>query len=143
MHHQDTEYVGFWLRFAAAIIDTVILFVIIAPLLTIVYGPAYWLSERFIAGPADLLISWVFPAVAYIALWAIRGQTPGKMMIGARIVDARTGGRIGLGKAVIRYIGSFASFVVLCIGYIWVGFDPKKQGWHDHLAGTVVVRNVR
>lgn len=69
------------------------------------------------------------------------GQTPGKRVVGARVVDAETGEPVSVGKGIVRYLGYFVSMLGLFIGYLWVGFDPKKQGWHDHIAGTVVVRN--
>lgn len=62
------------------------------------------------------------------------------MAIGARVVDARTAQGISPGRAVARYLGYCASSIVLFVGYLWVGFDPRKQGRHDHIAGTVVVR---
>jgi uncharacterized RDD family membrane protein YckC len=62
------------------------------------------------------------------------------MVIGARVVDAETGERLSVGQALGRYLSYFLSVLGLFVGYLWVGFDPKKQGWHDHLAGTVVIR---
>ncbi|MFC6518537.1 RDD family protein [Undibacterium arcticum] len=62
------------------------------------------------------------------------------MVIGARIVDAKTGGSPSFAQHVIRYLGYFVSTIPFCLGLIWVGIDKKKQGWHDKLAGTVVVR---
>jgi uncharacterized RDD family membrane protein YckC len=62
------------------------------------------------------------------------------MAIGARIVDAKTGGKPSFKQEAIRYLGYFVSTFPLCLGLIWVGIDKRKQGWHDKLAGTVVVR---
>lgn len=134
------EYVGFWPRVGAALIDAIFLSFVTLPLLTVIYGLDYWTSESLVQGPADFLISWVLPAVFYIALWVSTGQTPGKMAIGARVVDAETGRNISVGKAIGRYLGYFISAIGLCLGYLWVGFDARKRGWHDHLAGTVVIR---
>jgi uncharacterized RDD family membrane protein YckC len=97
-------------------------------------------SERFIQGPADLLLNWVLPAVAVILFWNYRQATPGKMAIGARIVDAKTGGKPSTGQLIGRYFGYFVSSIPLLLGLIWVGIDQRKQGWHDMLAGTLVVR---
>ncbi|MEB0163493.1 RDD family protein, partial [Glaciimonas sp. CA11.2] len=72
--------------------------------------------------------------------WTTKNATPGKMVIGATIVDAETGEPPSLKQHVIRYIGYYLSAIIFCLGFIWVGFDRKKQGWHDKLAGTVVVR---
>ena len=55
------------------------------------YGRAYWSGARLVQGPVDFLLSWVVPAVVVVWLWVARQATPGKMAIGARIVDAETG----------------------------------------------------
>lgn len=138
--HVDLEYVGFWLRVGAAIIDTLLISIIIFPLLWAIYGPVYLTSDRLIQGPLDFLISWVAPAVAVVLFWIARQATPGKMAIGARIVDAKTGGRPTNLQLVVRYLGYYVAMIPLFVGIVWVAFDPRKQGWHDKLAGTVVVR---
>ena len=78
--------------------------------------------------------------VAIIAFWLLKQATPGKIAISAKIVDAKTGGEPSIGQYIIRYIAYFLSTIPLCLGFIWVAFDSKKQGWHDKIAGTVVVR---
>jgi len=140
MNQPELEYVGFWPRLGAAIIDSLLMLVIVAPVVTWIYGPAYWLSDVFIRGPADFLLNWVLPAVAVVLFWVYRQATPGKMVISARIVDARTGGKCSTGQLIGRYLGYYVSILPLCLGLIWVGIDPRKQGFHDKLAGTVVVR---
>lgn len=136
----DIEYAGFWSRVGATLIDTVILMIVSVPLLLAFYGTSYWENTSFVAGPADFFISYVLPAVAVILLWIKLSATPGKMAIGATIVDARTGGKPTNGRFLIRYLGYFVSTIPLFLGLIWVGIDPRKQGWHDKMAGTVVVR---
>ena len=137
----DLEYAGFWSRTGAALIDSLLVFIFTLPLLLAVYGMSYWEDASFIKGPADLIISWVLPAVACILLWIAMSKTPDKMAIGAEIVDSRTGGTPTAGQFIIRYLGYFVAMLPLGLGIIWVGFDPRKQGWHDKMAGTVVVRN--
>ena len=143
MQSQDLEYVGFWPRVGASILDTIILVIITSPILIAIYGWAYYTDEStpLIAGPADFLVSWVFPAVAVIMFWLYRQATPGKMAVSARVVDARTGKSLSVGQAIGRYLAYFVSALPQCLGIIWVAFDPKKQGWHDKLAGTVVIRS--
>jgi uncharacterized RDD family membrane protein YckC len=136
----ELEYVGFWLRVWAAIIDTVLMLIICVPLLSWIYGADYWIADGFIRGPADFVINWVLPAIAVLLFWIYRQATPGKMAISARIVDARTGGKPTVGQLIGRYLSYYVSIIPLLLGLIWVGFDPRKQGWHDKLAGTVVVR---
>lgn len=142
MNEQNIEYAGFWLRFGAAIIDTILILVITFPLLIAIYGWDYFGTENtgWIAGPADFLISWVLPAVATILFWMYRQATPGKMLLSVRIQDANTGAKLSVGQSVGRYLGYFVSTIPLGLGLIWVAFDKKKQGWHDKLAHTVVVK---
>ena len=136
----NLQYAGFWVRTGAAIIDTLLVCIIVFPILTAIYGSAYWSSDRLIQGPADFLLSWVAPAIAVVLFWIARQATPGKMAVGARIVDARTGDKPTNGQLVLRYLGYYVAMLPLFIGIIWVAFDPRKQGWHDKIAGTVVVR---
>ena len=137
---EDLEYVGFWARTGAMLIDTILLSIVIYPLLTLFYGEAYWLSQRFIVGPFDFLLSWVFPAVAVILFWMKMQATPGKLALGVKIVDAKTGNPASTGKLVIRYFAYALSMVVVGLGFLWIAFDSRKQGLHDKIAGTVVVR---
>jgi uncharacterized RDD family membrane protein YckC len=142
MNTVQPEYVGFWARVGAAIIDTILAMVIVAPLLTYFYGAEYWIrTGSLIAGPADLLLNWILPAIAVILFWIYRQATPGKMAIGAKIVDAKTLGKPSTGQLVIRYLGYYVSIIPLMLGILWVGFDARKQGWHDKIAGTLVVRS--
>jgi uncharacterized RDD family membrane protein YckC len=140
METEELEYVGFWPRVGAALIDTVLLLFITIPLVTAVYGRQYWSSTDWIRGPADFLINWVLPAVAVVLFWIYRQATPGKIAIGARIVDAETGAKPSTRQLVIRYLGYYVASIPLLAGLVWVAFDPRKQGWHDKLAHTVVVR---
>jgi len=137
----EVTYGGFWRRLGATIIDSVIMMAITVPLLWWIYGSEALLSEdTLIAGPADILISYVFPIVATVLFWKYRAATPGKIILGLRIVDAKNFGPITTGQAIGRYFAYFVSTIVLFIGFIVVAFDSRKQGWHDQLAGTVVIR---
>jgi uncharacterized RDD family membrane protein YckC len=141
----ELEYVGFWPRVWASLIDTVLVMLITAPLAKIVYGKGYFSYDYGMAvqGPGDFLITFVLPAVAIVLFWSFKHATPGKMMIGATIVDEKTGGPPALGQHIIRYLGYFISIFPVFLGLVWVAFDKKKQGWHDKMAGTVVVRRKR
>ena len=68
MELRDMEYVGFWPRLGAAIIDAILVSAITLPVLTLIYGSSYWTSDKFIYGPADFIISWILPAIAYVWL---------------------------------------------------------------------------
>jgi uncharacterized RDD family membrane protein YckC len=137
----ELEYAGFWIRVGASIIDSIIMLIITVPLLIWIYGVQDFLaSEQLVSGTADFLLSYVFPAVWTVAFWVVKQATPGKMLLGLRIVDASTGDRISTGKAIGRYISYIPSTLVFGLGFLWVAFDDRKQGWHDKLAGTLVVR---
>ena len=141
--NHDVKYAGFWIRVWTSIIDTILIGIITIPMLLAIYGTQYFESEKIIEGPMDFLISWVLPAIAVITFWVYRAATLGKMAISSKIVDAQTGGQPSTGQFVGRYFAYFISALPLGLGILWVAFDKKKQGWHDKLAGTVVVRKKR
>ena len=151
------EYVGFWARVAASLVDTVLSAVVLSPIISALTkdttplptdlsaGSIEALTSALLAsltpaGPLDALLSYGLPAAAVIAFWIARQATPGKMLIHARIVDAGTFGKPSAGRLLVRYLGYYVSLFALGLGFFWVGWDPRKQGWHDKLAGTVVVR---
>ena len=133
-------YAGFWRRVGAGLIDSILWGLIAVPVIWATYGPGYFESDALIAGPVDFLVSWVFPAFGTILFWIFKGATPGKMAIGARIVDARTGQHPTTGQFIGRYLAYFVSMLPLGLGLFWIAWDARKQGWHDKLAGTLVVR---
>jgi uncharacterized RDD family membrane protein YckC len=139
----NIEYVGFGARAVASLIDSILLLAILAPVLYWLYGPGYFLETETVHGPADVLFNWVLPAVAVIVFWIYRQATPGKMIVGARIVDATTAQVPSTKQLVGRYFAYYVSLIPLGIGFFWVAFDDRKQGWHDKLANTVVVRTRR
>lgn len=137
----EQEYAGFWIRTGAAIIDSILLLIIIMPLLTAIYGTDYWQSVVFIQGSWDVLLNYILPAIAVIVFWVYKSATPGKMLTKLTIVDAKTGGKPTARQFIVRYLGYYVSMIPLFLGIIWVGIDKRKQGWHDKLAGTVVIRD--
>ena len=78
--------------------------------------------------------------MATVLFWKYRAATPGKMMLKLKIVNASDFGAMSTGQAFGRYFAYIPAALVLCIGFLWVAFDARKQGWHDKLAGTVVIR---
>ena len=142
MQEQRLKYAGFWIRTGAALIDTVLIVAISFPLLVWIYGWEYFDMDQtgWIAGPADFLISWVLPAIAVIIFWIRKQATPGKMAVSAKIVDAASGNPPSAGQCIGRYFAYFVAGLPLGLGILWVAFDKRKQGWHDKLARTVVVR---
>ena len=137
---EEFQYAGFWARFGAQVIDTILIAAVTVPLLHFFYGPYYWYMEGLVAGPTDFFLSWIVPAGAVILFWKYRQATPGKMVISARVVDAQTGLPPSTPQCIGRYLGYFVSALMLGLGFIWIAFDSRKQGWHDKLAGTVVIK---
>jgi len=135
------SYAGFWRRTLASLIDTLWMMLLITPLLVYFYGWEYFdpYQSPPVDGLADVLLTWVAPAVAVILFWRSKQATPGKMALHARVVDARTLQAPGTGQLLIRYLGYFIATLPLCAGLIAVAFDARKQGWHDKLAGTLVI----
>jgi uncharacterized RDD family membrane protein YckC len=121
------KYAGFWIRFVAWIVDTIILGVIGGVLALLIDDPA-----------AQFSLGTVIGLIYTVGFWTLEGATPGKMAIGARIVTVE-GNEIGFGRALLRYIGVFISILIFFIGFIMIGFTKEKRGLHDYIAGTVVV----
>ena len=85
----------------------------------------------------------VVSIVYYVLFTYIRGQTPGKMLLGLH-VENEDGNKPSLKQVLLReVIGKAISTLVLLIGYLWIFWDPKKRGWHDHIGGTYVVKRNR
>ncbi len=136
----EVSYVGFWTRFAASIIDTIILIMITFPILFLIYGGEYFYSGESVQGWLDVIISYVFPILAIILFWLYKSATPGKIALLAKVVDEKTGNKLSVKQAIIRYVGYYISLLPLGLGFLWIAMDKKKQGWHDKLAGSVVIR---
>ena len=79
--HESTEleYVGFWARTGAALIDSILVMIVVLPLLYAIYGAAYWDSTAMVMGPADFIINWLLPAAFVLALWIKLSATPGRV----------------------------------------------------------------
>jgi Predicted membrane protein/domain len=123
------EFGGFWLRVAAYIIDVTLLG-IVGVILSSALGAA-----------GQAMGALIFIAY-FIGLWGTTGQTIGMMLLGLHVVRNLDGGKITWSNAVLRFVGLFVAFACLYIGVIWVAFDSRKQGWHDRIGGTVVIRKV-
>ncbi len=96
------------------------------------------MGQMFLAIGIILLVQ----ALYFVILWTWRGATLGQMALGVEIRNEADGRRISFGRSLLRYLGYLISSWILGIGFIWVAFDRRKQGWHDKIAGTVVVRRM-
>ena len=127
-------YAGFWRRVGATIVDSLIYSVLLA----LIFGPGYVDSSAL---SFEGIISNAIALILTIVLWIRYMGTPGKLLLGCQVVDADTGEPITVKQALIRYLGYFVSIFTLGVGFLWVAWDKRKQGFHDKMANTVVVYN--
>jgi uncharacterized RDD family membrane protein YckC len=142
-------YGGFWIRVVAAIIDAILLRVVVAPVGMIfgglglaggMMGGIPHLGMGLLGGAVTIVLlifgSWLYEAFLESSSYQ---ATLGKMIFGMKVTDLN-GNRISFGRATGRHFAKWISGMILCIGYIMVGFTERKQGLHDLLAGTLVRR---
>jgi len=118
---------GFVIRVAAALIDGILLG-IVGGILNQIFGTGAGGGLGTLASIAYLLY-----------FWTTTGQTIGHKVIGYKVVK-EDGSTLDVTTAIIRYVGMVISTICLGLGFLWVSWDPQKQGWHDKLAKTYVVR---
>ncbi|BCV67034.1 hypothetical protein TUM17387_23930 [Shewanella carassii] len=134
-------YIGFWERFTANLLDNIMLFFITLLLLLLLYGIGLISTELpNITTLFFYILSYLLPITLVVLFWHYKSATPGKMIFSIIIVDAKTLQKPSIIRLIVRYLGYIPSSLVLGLGYLWVAFDPRKQGWHDKLAGTLVIR---
>ncbi len=141
-------YGGFWWRVLAYFIDWVVLYIIMTIVMTIFGlgmtvpfmafeqnpGAMFGLGLSIVGG--SLVLNWLYFAFLESSPWQ---GTVGKLAIGLVVTDLN-GNRISFGRATGRYFGKILSSMILCIGYIMVGFTERKQGLHDIIASTLVYK---
>jgi len=147
------HYGGFWRRMMAFFIDKIILFVtsvfiLFVGMLTLSLGflsdYSELLPERLLEVSMTFMLLY-FLIIAFISMFyftyfhGTTGQTFGKMILGLQVVQS-TGEKMTLGIGFLRWVGYLISGMVFYLGFIWIAFDRKKQGWHDKIAGTIVIQ---
>ena len=136
---EDLQYVGFWARFWASVVDIVLFMMILYPIFYLMYGNAF-MSRAADFSLVNTFVGYLLPFIAVLVLWHYKSATPGKMFIKAKIVDATTLEKPTTKQFIIRNLGYYVSLLPLGLGYFWAGWDAKKQAWHDKLAHTVVIQ---
>ena len=128
------QYAGFWLRVIAILIDGLILGVIGAVVGAVVGVPA---TPGFSAINVVLIaVNWLYFTLSESSEWQ---ATIGKRALGLKVTDEH-GNRIGFGVANIRYWSKILSCLILFLGFVMVAFTARKQGLHDLIAKTLVMR---
>ncbi|MCL4303382.1 MAG: RDD family protein [Anaerolineae bacterium] len=145
---QTVQVIGFGRRFLAYLIDAILLSVV-GNVLGLVVGLAIGVAGAAAGGSSDEVgaaaqlvagcLGFLLGAIYYIGFWATTGQTLGKMALGIKVIGV-DGTPVSWGTAAMRYLGYLVSGLVLALGFIWIAFDPRRQGWHDKIASTYVVR---
>jgi uncharacterized RDD family membrane protein YckC len=119
---------GFWIRMAAGLLDAALIIIVIAILANTGLGRPFRPPMAFIL------------ALAYFAgMWAWKGTTVGGIVLKLQVLRY-DGGQVSFAVALVRGLAAAFSAVALFLGFFWIGWDPDKQGWHDKIAGTVVVQ---
>jgi uncharacterized RDD family membrane protein YckC len=144
------RYGGFWRRWVALLIDKFILYIMYSILIVLelrIFPPSPYARHPDIQAGiggnmgrylfSHCLISMIISMVYFTYFHGAIGQTPGKILLKLQVVGT-TGKRLTYGIAFLRWIGSIISSLPLFLGFLWVAFDSRKQGWHDKIAGTVV-----
>jgi uncharacterized RDD family membrane protein YckC len=124
---------GFWVRTFAYIIDAIGVGIVSGAIASIIGGGP--------TGNASTGLNLLFGLAYFCYFWSAQGggQTLGMRALNVKVVRT-DGSALTLTQALIRYVGLVVSFICLFIGVIWVAFDADKQGWHDKIAGTYVIR---
>jgi uncharacterized RDD family membrane protein YckC len=152
----QVRYGGFWIRFLARIIDWILLAIVGSiiriPLTLVMGGVGLGLSRvqdpaaALAALPAlagviglSILINFAVSFIYEVYFVSSRGATPGKMVLGLKIVRA-DGGPVSMGLAAGRYFASILSGFTFMIGYIIAGFDDQKRSLHDRICDTRVIK---
>ncbi len=144
---QTIPVIGFGRRLVASLIDMLLIgfltFMLVVALsfaiLLVDIFTAYKYPDREF--PVDTMTLWlglILSVIYFVAYWAKSGQTIGKTVVGIRIVS-KDGSPLSWGKAFLRYVGYVVSGIVLSLGFLWLAFDRKRQGWHDKISGTYVL----
>jgi uncharacterized RDD family membrane protein YckC len=141
MNPSTPNYAGFWIRFLAFIINSLLISALVVPILFLFFEPEQLNRNELAGSPAYFFLNYILPAIAFITFWIYKSSEPGKMVFGLKIVDEKTGGQPSKGQMIGRYFGYYVSGLILALGFIWIAFDKRKQGWHDKLAGTLVIRD--
>jgi uncharacterized RDD family membrane protein YckC len=152
----QATYAGFWIRLVARVIDGFILGIPLAVIffvLAAIGGGAIGATSNAsqnaqnatagVVGGAFILfyvIALVGIAAYQIYFWGTSGSTVAMRLFHLKVVDANTGAPIGIGRAVVRWLMTIVNSWACYIGWIWVAFDARKQGWHDKVASSVVLQ---
>jgi len=139
----DEYYAGFWRRCVASLIDTVFFSIVLLVIHALFFGDSgmqITMEDGVLNVQSDKgFTEQIVIIVITLFMWVKFLGTPGKLVLGCHVIDAKTKQHIKPLQALIRYLSYFVSLIPLGLGFFWVAWDKKKQGFHDKIAGTIVV----
>lgn len=142
-HHQF-HYAGFWRRLLAFMLDTLLLSLITTGLTITLFGIDQIIQMQAISVNYEInwsmaILDQAIPAIWTIAFWLSWKATPGKLLLDCQVLDADTLHKARLSQLILRYICYIISALPLGLGFLWIAFNKRNQGWHDKLSNTVVI----
>jgi uncharacterized RDD family membrane protein YckC len=137
------NYAGFWLRVSAFLIDFITIFCAWSFIWLLFQLPVPANAQVLFSGklalfinPLGLLTGWLYYSIFESSKFQ---ATPGKAILGLQVTDYNYN-RISFGRGVGRFFGKYLSVLILFVGYLMVGFTKTKQGLHDRVARTFVLK---
>ncbi len=142
---------GFFSRFEAFVIDLVILCIVQLVASTFIQTIIRFFRLTGLVGRLQTLLDnatfdivvgsalFLLFVIGYFSFfWSLVGYTPGKALLGLKVVKM-DGAKLSFFRSLLRFFAYWISAIPLFIGFFWVLWDPKRQGWHDKIAGTQVL----
>jgi uncharacterized RDD family membrane protein YckC len=138
MSEPDVRYAGFWIRFSAFLLDFFLLGLPIVIIFMLIFGADSWANASYWS--FEILLQDLTYLIITLYLWVNwNGQTPGKRLLGIKIVTFSEYKTLNYTKALVRYIGYFIVGLTLGLGFLVIGLRNDKKGLHDLMADTCVV----
>ncbi|OFJ32134.1 RDD family protein [Vibrio cholerae] len=131
-------YATFWDRLWASLIDSLVLSVLILAVILFIFNVLdvdVAINSRYV-DIANLFLSLCIT----ILFWNFKSATPGKMLLKLKVVDEHTLNKLTFKQSIIRYLSYYISLLGFFIGFFWIFFNKKNQGWHDKIAKTIVIK---
>jgi peptide/nickel transport system permease protein len=137
----NMELASIWGRTGSLVVDLLLLnlikgagtYIVLFLIISIPFVRTPWFN------PISSITTYFLWAAYFILFWSRSGQTPGMKLFNIRVLR-EDGSRLSVGRATLRLAGFAVGGAVVFLGLIWAFFNPRKQGWHDQLAGTLVVK---
>ena len=138
----DVCYAGLWRRMAADLVDNIVLLPLVSMLVPTrfpTHPTLVTLAQAMTADPLRQLLGAILGIAYTVVFWVKFLGTPGKLLLSCHLVDAQTFGPLTVGQSLLRNLGYLISYATLGLGFLWIAWDRRKQGFHDKIAGSVVL----